>query len=182
MKRELLKEMNLTDEQIETIMKANGVDIETAKSSMGDVEALKQENTTLKDQLSTRDKDMKALKKQVGDNEDLAKQVTDLQAKYDNDTKDLTAQLNRTKLNGALATALTGANARNPKTVEALLDMDKLQLNDDGKLTGLDDQLTAIKKDNAYLFDEGKRTDYNPGGGKGSDDSNQVQTLVDAFK
>ena len=181
MKRELLKEMNLTDDQIEAIMKANGVDIEAAKSSLGDVDAIKQENATLKDQLSARDKDMKDLKKQVGNNEELTKQVTDLQAKYDNDTKELAAQLNQTKLNGALATALTGANARNPKTVEALLDMDKLQLDDDGKLTGLDDQLTAIKKDNAYLFDEGTKTGYEPGGGDGSNDSDQVQTLVDAF-
>ena len=174
--------MNLADDQIDQIMKANGVDIEAAKSSLGDIGAIKQENTTLKEQLETRDKDMKALKKQVGDNEDLTKQVTDLQAKYDNDTKDLAAQLSQTKLNGALTTALTGAKARNPKTVEALLDMDKIQLGDDGSLSGLDDQLNAIKKDNGYLFDEGKRTDYNPGGGDGSDDQDQVQTLVDAFK
>ncbi|MCT3574096.1 phage scaffolding protein [Levilactobacillus brevis] len=182
MKRDLLKGMNLTDDQIEAIMKANGVDIEAAKSSLGDVDALKQENDTLKEQLTTRDKDMKALKKQVGDNEDLTKQVTDLQAKYDNDTKALSAQLNQTKLTGALNTALSGAKDRNPKTVEALLDMDKIQLEEDGKLTGLDDQLAAIKKDNEYLFDEGANTNYEPGGGNGSNDSDQVQTLVDAFK
>ncbi|BAN07787.1 Scaffolding protein [Levilactobacillus brevis KB290] len=182
MKRDLLKGMNLTDDQIEAIMKANGVDIEAAKSSLGDVDALKQENDTLKEQLTTRDKDMKALKKQVADNEDLTKQVTDLQAKYDNDTKALSAQLNQTKLTEALNTALSGAKARNPKTVEALLDMDKIQLEEDGKLTGLDDQLAAIKKDNEYLFDEGSNTNYEPGGGNGSNDSDQVQTLVDAFK
>ncbi|WP_373880038.1 phage scaffolding protein [Levilactobacillus brevis] len=182
MKRDLLKGMNLTDDQIDQIMKANGVDIEAAKSSLGDVDAIKQENDTLKDQLSTRDKDMKALKKQVGDNEDLTKQVTDLQAKYDNDTKELSAQLKQTKLTGALNTALSGAKARNPKTVEALLDMNKIQLEEDGKLTGLDDQLAAIKKDNEYLFDEGANTNYEPGGGNGSNDSDQVQTLVDAFK
>ena len=66
--------------------------------------------------------------------------------------------------------------------MEALLDMDKLKLDDDGKLTGLDDQLTAIKKDNAYLFDEGTKTGYEPGGGNGSNDSDQVQNLVEAFK
>jgi len=174
--------MNLTDDQINEIMKANGVDIESAKSSMGDVDALKQENESLKSQITDRDKDIKSLKKQTKDNDDLQGQFQELQDKYDQDTKDLNTQLSHTKMSGALNTALTAAKARNPKTVEALLDMDKVQLDDEGKLSGLDDQLATIKKDSAYLFDEGKRTAYEPGGGDGSDDQSQVQALVDAFK
>lgn len=182
MKREALTKMGLTEEQINAIMETNGHDIENAKASLGDIESIKTENETLKDNVASRDKDLKALKKQLGDNDDLTKKVTDLQAKYDQDTKSLTAQLAQTKLSGALDAALTDAKARNPRAVRGLLDMDKVKLTDDGKLDGFDDQLTALKKSDAYLFDEGKQTHYDPQGGTGPQDENSAQILTDAFK
>lgn len=182
MKRDLLKGMNLTEDQIDKIMKVNGTDIEAAKATAGDVEAIKQENDSLKAQLTDRGKDIAALKKQAKGNDELQSQLQSLQDKYTKETETLTDQLAQTKLNGALTNALTSAKARNPKTVEALLDKDKLKLDDDGKLTGLDDQLDVIKKDNAFLFNEGTQSDYNPGGGNGSSDQDQVQAMVNAFK
>jgi len=182
MKREALTKMGLTEEQINAIMETNGHDIENAKASLGDIESIKTENQTLKDNVASRDKDLKALKKQLGDNEDLTKKVTDLQAKYDQDTEKLTVQLAQTKLNGALDSALTEAKARNPKAVRGLLDMDKVKLTDDGKLDGFDDQLTALKKSDAYLFDNGQQGHYDPKGGNGLQDDNPVQVLTDAFK
>ncbi len=182
MKRESLTKMGLTEEQINSIMETNGHDIENAKKSVGDVEAIKTENETLKGNVAARDKDLKALKKQLGDNEELTKQVTDLQAKYDEDTKALTAQLNQTKLNGALNTALTGAKVRNPKAIKGLLDMYKVKLTDDGKLEGVDDQLAALKKSDGYLFDEGKQGHYEPNGGSGPQDPDPAQAMIDAFK
>ena len=46
----------------------------------------------------------------------------------------------------------TGARARNSKAVKALLDMDGLKLND-GKIIGLDEQLSQIKEENGFLFE-----------------------------
>lgn len=183
MKRDQLKELSLTDEQIEKIMGLNGADIENAKTAATtNVEALQQENDSLKTQISDRDKDLKGLQKQLKDNTDVSTQLNDLQSKYDADTQALTEQLNTTKLNGALTNALTAAKVRNPKAAQALLDMEQVKLNDKGELEGLSDQLDAIKKTDGYLFDEGTNNNYNPGGGDGSNDSNDVQTLVDAFK
>lgn len=136
MKREALSKMELTEEQINSIMETNGHDIENAKKSVGDVEALKTENETLKGNVADRDKDLKALKKQLGDNEELTKQATDLQAKYDEDTKSLTAQLNQTKLDGGYCLELRHVTL---KAVKGLLDMDKIKLTEDGKLDGVDD-------------------------------------------
>ncbi len=53
------------------------------------------------------------------------------------------------KFDYALTAALTGAKARNSKAVKALLDMDGLKLND-GKIIGLDEQLSQIKEENAF--------------------------------
>ncbi|MFC6290658.1 phage scaffolding protein [Levilactobacillus angrenensis] len=179
MKREFLKGLKLEDDQIDAIMAEHGKDVEASKSQLAE---LTTETESLKTQIADRDKDIKSLKKDAGDNEGLSKQLTELQDKYKTDTETLTNQLSQTKLNSALTTALTGAKARNPKAVEGLLDMDKVKLTDDGKLEGLDDQLTALRKTDGYLFDGGKQTHYDPAGGQGSDDSDQVQTLVDAFK
>ncbi|WP_258115637.1 phage scaffolding protein [Levilactobacillus yiduensis] len=179
MKREFLKGLELSEEQINAIMAEHGKYVETSKSQLAE---LTTETESLKTQIADRDKDIKGLKKDAGDNEVLSKQLTDLQDKYKTDTETLTQQLSQTKLNGALTTALTGAKVRNPKAVEGLLDMDKVKLTDDGKLEGLDDQLSALKESDGYLFDEGQKAGYEPKGGNGSDDNNQVQTLVDAFK
>ncbi|MFC6261963.1 phage scaffolding protein [Levilactobacillus fujinensis] len=179
MKREFLKGLDLSDEQVDAIMAEHGKDVETSKSQFTELQT---ENESLHTQIADRDKDIKSLKKDSGDNEDLSKQLTDLQDKYKSDTESLTAQLSQTKLNGALTAALTGAKVRNPKAVEGLLDMDKVKFTDEGKLEGLDDQLSALKESDGYLFDEGQKAGYEPKGGNGSDDNNQVQTLVDAFK
>ena len=39
------------------------------------------------------------------------------------------------------------------KAVKALIDLEKIELNEDGTINGLDEQLTALKTDNAFLFD-----------------------------
>ncbi|WP_279404206.1 phage scaffolding protein [Secundilactobacillus kimchicus] len=143
MKRELLKGLGLTEEQMDKIMAANGADIEKAKSGLGDVEALKTENASLKEQLTGRDKDLKSLQKQAGNSEELTKQLEDLQNQYKTDTEALQGQLHQTKLNGALDTVLSGAKVRNTKAAKALLDMDKIELTDNGDLKGVDDQLSA---------------------------------------
>lgn len=51
-----------------------------------------------------------------------------------------------------LESALSKANAKNPKTVKALLQTDKLVFEDSG-IKGLDEQLAELKKTDSYLFD-----------------------------
>ncbi|WP_416353920.1 phage scaffolding protein [Agrilactobacillus fermenti] len=183
MKREQLKGLELSDEQIDKILSINGADIEKAKGSAGtDLESIQKENETLKSQIADRDKDLKALKKQAGDNEDLNQKYSELQDKYKTETEKLTHEVQQTKLNSALDTTLTGAKVRNTKAAKALLDMDKVKLNDKGELEGVSEQLDALKKSDAYLFDEGTKGGYDPKGGKGSDDNNEVNTMVDVFK
>ena len=47
--------------------------------------------------------------------------------------------------------AILQAKGKNPKAIKALLDMDKINLKDDGTLEGLD--LEGLKKSDGYLFD-----------------------------
>ena len=97
MKREELKNLGLTDEQIKFVMDENGKDINAQKAIIEQkdqqITALTTERDGLKTQVADRDKDITDLKKQVGDNEDLNKRISDLQTKYDTDTKELQGKL-----------------------------------------------------------------------------------------
>lgn len=178
MKRNQLKELGLTAEQIDKIMDLNGDDINKAKSNSV---TLTEENESLKAQIADRDKDLKKLQGQLKDNEDVSKQFKDLQAKYKQDTEDLNHKLTQTKLNGAIDNALSKNNARNATAVKALLNMDSIKLDDAGKLTGLDDQLKSIKQSDSYLFNEGSEQKYEPSSGEPAA-NDETQAMVDVFK
>ncbi len=55
------------------------------------------------------------------------------------------------KFESALDLKLASSGARNTKALRGLLDMDKIELGEDG-LTGFDEQLETIKAENDYLF------------------------------
>ena len=178
MKRETLKDMGLTAEQVDKIMELNGVDIEKAK---GKGNELATENTELKAQLKKRDDDLVELRKSVKDNETLSADFKALQEKYKNDRADLEKQVAQVKLTNALDLGLSGAKVRNAKAIKGLLNMDAIKLDDAGKLTGLDDQLKAIRKSDPYLFDGGEKQDYTPASGDNAK-SDPVSLMVESFK
>ena len=179
MKREELKKLNLTDEQIDKVMSLHGADVENSKSK---IDELNKTNESLQSQIAERDKDLKTLKKQAGDNEELTNQFKELQSKYKQDTENLTKELQQTKLNSAVDSALGKAKVRNSKAAKALLNMDEVKLNDKGEVEGLDDQISSLKKTDGYLFDQGNKEPYQPQGGGGNTDPDPVATMTNVFK
>lgn len=163
MKREKLKSLGLTDDQINEVMNLNGADIEKAKSNANQ---LAEENKTLKDQMASRDKDLKNLKGQLKDQDDLTNQLSELQAKYQNDTKELNQKIASVKLNSAVDQVLSANKVRNNKAVKALLNNDEIKFDKDGQLTGLNDQIKSLKKSDPYLFEAGEKTSYEPNNGQ----------------
>ena len=179
MKREELKKLNLTDEQIDKVMSLHGADVESMKSKS---EELNKTNESLQLQIAERDKDLKTLKKQAGDNEELTNQFKELQNKYKQDTENLTKELQQTKLNSAVDSALSKAKVRNSKAAKALLNMDEVKLNNKGELEGLDEQISSLQKSDGYLFDQGNKEPYQPQGGGGKTDPDPVATMTNVFK
>lgn len=59
------------------------------------------------------------------------------------------------KLDKALELSLAGAKARDVDIVKSQLDSSLLKLDDDGKITGLTEQLDKLKADKAFLFADG---------------------------
>lgn len=111
-----------------------------------------EENKTLKQSVSDRDKQLDELKTASGDNEELKKQIETMKQQNADQEKAHKAELAQLKLDNAIDAALTAAGAKNGKAVKALLDVTKVKLGEDGKLTGWDEQIKAVQKSDAYLF------------------------------
>lgn len=158
MKRKFLEDMGLTKEQIDKILDENSQDIGKAKGDFekvqGDLATANQEIAALKNQVADRDTQLETLKNSTGDVEAMKQQIKALQD--DNKAKDAShaAEIKQLKIAAAVTTALTGAKAKNAIAVKALLkDLDKAELGEDGTIKGLAEQIEALQKSDAYLFD-----------------------------
>ncbi|WP_306583856.1 phage scaffolding protein [Fusobacterium ulcerans] len=154
MTKEVLMRMGLTEEQATKVLEAHTTAINgkyIPKERFDEVNTKKQQ---LETSVAERDKQLDDLKKSTGDVEALKTQIQTLQ--NENKTKEeiYKTELLNLKKNNALDLALTGAKVKNNKAIKALLDGEKIKLKDDGTLEGLADQLEAIKKTDAYLFEE----------------------------
>jgi small-conductance mechanosensitive channel len=148
MKREDLISWGLTDEQVKKVMAGLDGDFVT-KTRFNEAN---EENKTLKQSVSDRDKQLNDLKKSSGGNAELKAQIEELQKKNTEQAKAHAAEMAQLKLDNAVDTALTAAGAKNSKAVKALLDMSKVKLGEDGKLSGWDEQISAVQKSDSYLF------------------------------
>ena len=154
MKTDFLKGLNLSQEVIDKIMAENGKDIAVEQKK---AEKITQERDSYKlkaESLETQVNDANAEIQKFKDMDiDGIKQAADdWKTKAEKAKSDADAQISEMKFDYALTAALTGAKARNSKAVKALLDMDGLKLND-GKIIGLDEQLSQIKEENSFLFE-----------------------------
>lgn len=160
MQRKFLEDLGLAKEAIDKILDENSADIGKAK---GDYDNLKNQLVASEGQIKERDKQLEELKKTAGDSAEMQKQIADLQVenaaakeKYEAEMKDL-------KLSTAIKLAV-GESAQDADLVVGLFDRSKLILSDDGKITGLDEQMKTIKESKPFLFKESnpKPTGFRP--------------------
>lgn len=105
---------------------------------------------TLEGQISERDKQLKDLGAKVKDNDELSKQIADLQeankktkAEYDAKIKDMT-------IDSAIKAKL--AETKYADLLSGKFDRTKIAVNEDGTVTGIDEQLIGIKEAYKDLF------------------------------
>ena len=102
----------------------------------------------------------------------LRQQIEDTRTEYE-------GKLSALKKNSAIDLALTARKVRDPRAARAMLDMDKVTMGEDGALSGLDDQLEALQKDDSWLFAGG--TTVNTGGEHGEGGSGDRSGVEAAF-
>lgn len=95
-------------------------------------------------------------KKKIEDEYNNFKKGSISQADYEAKKKEIEdnskAEIEKVRLESKIDLAINNAKAKNVKSVKANLDLNKIKLDGD-KLLGFDDQIEALKKSDAYLFD-----------------------------
>lgn len=185
MTRKQLEDLGLSKEQVDSIIKINGDDIENAKSvSAAEIKNLQTEITGLNTQVKDRDKQLETLKASAGDNEALTKQIADLQAENETTKKNHESEVNQLKVDFAVEKALTGAKAKNVKAVKALLDLEDAKLDKDGNVKGLQEQIEKLTADEGskFLFDTAQTKPTFKGFQPGASSETKPGTEVDTSK
>lgn len=144
--------------------------------------ALAETKTKLENDIKDRDRQLEDLKKV--DAAGLQAEITRLQGEnktaketYEKDLKDLT-------LTNAIKLAIAG-KVHDESIVSGLIDKTKLIIGDDGKIVGLDEQISSLKEGKAFLFKEetaDPKNDHKPGFKKiGIEQPNNPQAIDDAI-
>ena len=134
-----------TDEIDEKVAQQIGKDFVARK----DFNELNEEKKALGTTITERDAQLEELKKV--DPAALQAKITELQTANETAKADFAQQMNQLKLDTAVETRLIKEGAVSTKAVTALLDTGKLGLDGDS-VTGLDDQLAALRQSEAWAF------------------------------
>lgn len=162
MKKEEFVALGISEEQAAKAAEASKKELESYVPK-ADYEAANQVKGQLEKDIKDRDKQLEDLKKSSGDNAELQKQIETLQAENKAVMEKNEADMKELKLSTAIKLAL-GESAQDADLVSGLFDKSKLILSDDGKITGLEEQLKSIKESKPFLFKEDKTETQNKSG------------------
>lgn len=93
----------------------------------------------------------------AGDNEALKQQIADLQEQNRQKDTEHQNELKALKLTNAIKMAIS-STAQDSDLVAGLVDRNKLILGEDGKVTGLEEQVKALKESKPFLFKQEQQT------------------------
>lgn len=149
MKKEDLVKLGIEDEELQKqLMILHGKDIEDLKAANDTANA---ELEKLRAQLEEAGQTIEGFKKL--DIDGIKAAADEWKTKAEQAREEADKAISSMRFDSALEKSLTGAKAKNTKAVRALLNMESLELAEDGSIKGLDDQLEAIKSENEFLFD-----------------------------
>ncbi|EGV02778.1 phage scaffolding protein [Streptococcus oralis] len=150
LKREMLVEAGIEDKAvIDNIMQAYGAGIENAKSQAKS--ELQAENDALKQQLEQQTQAINELQAKEGASAESKQQLEELKAQFDQYKLDSEANLAQITKTNAVALALKDVGAYNSEDLMKFIDLDKIELGEDGK-PQLEDTINSLKESSPYLF------------------------------
>lgn len=163
MTKEELLALGLTEEQTAKVVEDYGKNY----VSKDQFNAKNEELKSVKGELTTLNSEIDNLKKSNADNAELAKQIETMKADAESRKAEYESKIAQLEIDNIVNVALSNAKAKNNVAVRALLDLTDAKVKD-GKIKGLDEQLTEVAKANPYLFGEASApkgvAPGNPGG------------------
>lgn len=164
MKKEDLVAMGLTAEQVDKVVQfyEEAVKGFVPKARLDEVIG---ERDSAKKDLAVRDKQLEDIEKDAGDNTELQGTIKQLQAENKKAKEEYEKEIKETRLTSAIKVAIAG-KVHDVEIVANQFDKGKISVDENGKLTGLDDQLKALQENKAFLFKTGQQQqNYNPQNG-----------------
>lgn len=171
--QELLQKIGVTDDNIASATQHVNEFLDgqyVTKSRFNEVNV---EKKTLEEAVKERDKQLKTLKDSEGNVDDLKEQIKKLQADNKAATLKAESDMKALRLSTAIKLAI-GDTAQDVDLVANLVDTSKLILSDDGKVTGLDEQIKVLRTEKSFLFkpDGDPKYKYEPKQGEGTPKNN----------
>lgn len=160
MKKEELIKLGLDEETAKKVEAASTEELKgyVEKTKYSELETVKNQ---LEESNKTVNKQLEDLKKDTGDAEALKAKIQKMQDENKNKETEYTNNIKKLKVDNAVELALIGAKAKNTKAVKALLNLENLEIGEDGKVKGLEDQIKNLTKDEgtAFLFEAESKTE-----------------------
>lgn len=160
MKKEELIKLGLDEETAKKVEAASTEELKgyVEKTKYSELETIKNQ---LEESNKTVNKQLEDLKKNTGDAEALKAEIQKIQDENKNKETEYTNNIKKLKVDNAVELALIGAKAKNTKAVKALLNLENLEIGEDGKVKGLEDQIKNLTKDEgtAFLFEVESETE-----------------------
>ncbi|MEJ6467776.1 MULTISPECIES: phage scaffolding protein [Fusobacterium] len=160
MKKEELIKLGLDEETAKKVEAASTEELKgyVEKTKYSELETIKNQ---LEESNKTVNKQLEDLKKNTGDAEALKAEIQKMQDENKNKETEYTNNIKKLKVDNAVELALIGAKAKNTKAVKALLNLENLEIGEDGKVKGLEDQIKNLTKDEgtAFLFEAESKTE-----------------------
>lgn len=148
MTKEQLRALNLTEEQINAIIEDYGKNYVSKAQFNEKNDAYKQaklEIENLTNDISTLSEANKA-------NEALQSQIKELQDAATQREADYNENIKNMKIDTAITKALSKSGAMNETILTGLLDRTKIAIGEDNTITGIQEQIVALKESDPYLF------------------------------
>lgn len=185
-KEELMKLEGMTEELATKIAEQSAEELKgmIPKSRLDEVIA--ERDNAKKDHADVL-KQLGALQKETGDVQSLKDKIKELEDTAKESEKTHAAEIKTLKINNAVDSALSNAKALNNKAVKALLNLEGAELDENGSVKGLAEQITALQKSDSYLFGsstmKGAKTGEsgNEDGDKDVDTSKMTYTELAAY-
>lgn len=160
MKKEELIKLGLDEETAKKVEAASNEELKgyVEKTKYSELETVK---TQLEESNKTVNKQLEDLKKNTGDAEALKAEIQKMQDENKNKETEYANNIKKLKVDNTVELALIGAKAKNTKAVKALLNLENLEIGEDGKVKGLEDQIKNLTKDEgtAFLFEAESKTE-----------------------
>lgn len=164
---ELIKTLGIAQESQTTATDAIKAFLDGSYIPKSRFNEINEKNKDLVAQIADRDKQLTTLKKAAGDNESLKAQIEDLQKANKEQREAADARIKTLQLDSAIKLAL-GESVQDLDIVSSLIKRDALVLGEDGKVSGLKEQVENLRKTKPFLFkQEGGMPGYHPRGGSG---------------